>query len=287
MSKLALLSGGMVASLATRRTRLAWAVTITRVDGAVFRICGGTRNKTIGGNLYTANPGFTLSSISCSQGANVVDTMELTALPSSAFEKLDFYTRRWFGARVEFNQFDWAVPADGFIPWPVYRVADVTPQDGAFVMQLRDLRMLWRRDWTLNTSKECQWRLGSIVGDFGCRVDLAPFTFPVEITSVGSARRIFTDSALAQVAGYFTEGLFIPDDGPHAGMPQLILDHATGGVITLAEPLLEDLVVSQTGTVIAGCLGRLEDCRDKFDNVRRMRAPGVHMSTIDRVASSE
>ena len=273
------LSAGMQATLATRRTRLAWAATFTRRDATVVRRCGGTRDKTIAGNLDSANPGFALSSITCSLGADVVDTLELTVLPSTSFEKLEFLTGRWFGARVEFNQFDWAVPADGFIAWPTYRVADVRPVDGAFVLQLRDLRMRWRLDWTLYTSKECQNRLG----DARCQVNLAPFTVSFTVTSVGSASRVFTDSALAQAADYFTEGLVTFDDGAHGDLPLMVLDHATGGVITLAEPLVADIVVGQTGTIVAGCLKRLEDCRDKFDNVLNMRAPGLHAPTLEEM----
>jgi uncharacterized phage protein (TIGR02218 family) len=274
------LLAGMTTMVQGRGRTLAWAVTITRRDGAVLRLCGGTRDKTIDGNVYQARPGFNLSNITCSLGATVVDTLEMTVLPSSSFEKLDFLTGRWWGARFEFNQFDWKTPANGFIPWPTYRVSDVTPKDGAFVLQMRDLRVTWRQDYTLATTKECQNRLG----DYRCLVDLPTFTFAFTITTVNSARRVFTASALAQAADYFTEGVAYFDDGPYAGLPLFVLDHATGGVITLAVPLAVDMEVAQTGTLVAGCLKRLEDCRDKFDNVLNMRAPGIHGKTLEQQA---
>jgi uncharacterized phage protein (TIGR02218 family) len=271
------LSAGHQTTAASGAHPYAWAVTITRTDATVIRRCSGTRDKTVGGNLYTAAPGFMVSSITNTAGANVVDTLDLTVLPEGAFETLDFLTGRWRGARIEFDQFNWAVPADGFIPWPVYRVADVQPKDGAFILKLRDLRVTWNQDTTLYTSKECHNRLG----DSRCQVVLAPFTHAFTITSVGSARRVFTASGLAQAADYFTNGLVIFDDGAHADLELLVLDHGTGGVITLAESLVDDMVVGQTGVIIAGCIGRLEDCRDKFDNVLNMRAPGLHAPTVE------
>jgi uncharacterized phage protein (TIGR02218 family) len=273
------LSVAMASHLATRTTQLAWAATFTRRDGVIIRRCSGTRDKVIDGNTYTANSSFSLSGITCSAGTTVVDTLEMTMLPSNAFDKLDFLTGRWWGCRVEFNQFNWNSPTDGFIPWPTYRVADVTPKDGAFVMELRDLRVLWRQDYTLFTGKECQNRLG----DYRCLVNLASFTHTFTITSVQASRRRFTASGLAQAADYFTEGICIFDDGAHENLDLLVLDHATGGIITLAVPTVEDIIVGQTGTLIAGCLKRLDDCRVKFNNILNMRAPGVHAPTVEEV----
>lgn len=281
MSKLPQLSAGMIASLAARRTHLAWAATFTRRDSVVHRVCGGTRSKTVDGNLYTANPGFTLSSITCSRGTNV-DTLELTVLASSAVEQLDFLTGRWFGARVEFNQFDWATPADGFLPWPTYRVADVQHRDGrAFVLQLRDVRMLWRQDFTLTTGKTCLNRLG----DARCGVNLATWTRACEVTAVTN-RRTFTID-LAEAADWATEGLLTFADGPYEALPLWVADHATGGVVTLAEALVQDIVVGQQLSIVAGCLGRREDCRDKFDNILRMRAPGLDAKTLEQLTEEE
>lgn len=281
MSKLPQISAGLQASLAARRTHLAWSVTFTRRDSQVLRFCSGTRSKTIGGNLFQANPGFTVSSLTCSRGTNI-DTLELTVIASSAVEQLDFLTGRWFGARVEFNQFDWATPTDLFLPWPTYRVADVQHRDGrSFVLQLRDIRMLWRQDFTLTTGKTCQNRLG----DARCGVNLATWTEAFEVTAVTN-RRTFTID-LAEAADWATEGLLSFGDGPYEDLPLWVADHATGGVVTLAEALVQDIVVGQTGTIIAGCLGRREDCRDKFDNILRMRAPGLDAKTVEQLTEEE
>lgn len=274
------LEAGMVTMTRGRVRTLSWAATLTRRDGVVLRYCSGSIDREIGGETYTAAPSFTLSTITCTAGVGMVDTLDLTVLPSADMERADLLAGRWDGCRVEFSQFDWKNLDNGLIPWPTYRVSDTRPKDGVFILNLRDLRVLWKQDYTLMTGKDCQNRLG----DSRCLVDLGPFTHTFTVTSVNSARRQFTASGLAQPADYFTNGTLIWDDGLHADLQMLVLDHASGGVITLAVPMLQNIEAGQTGTLIAGCLYRLEDCRDKFDNVLNMRAPGLHAPTPEVVA---
>lgn len=259
---------------------LAWAVTMTRPDGEVYRYCSGTRNKTIAGGLYIAHPGFSVSNLTCTEGPDVIDSLELTMYAQNDLQKADFLTGRWNGTRVEFNEFDWSAPDNGLIRWPTYRVSDVEPVAGAFVLELRDLRVLWRQNYTLYTGKECQNRLG----DYRCQIDLGAWTLPFEITAIDNARQTFTID-LAEAADWATRGYIVLDAGLHlhSGLKLLVLDHATGGEITLAVPLIADVEIGMTGLVTAGCLMRLEDCRDKFDNILNMRAPGVHAPTVEEL----
>lgn len=270
----------MTAMLRSRVRTLGWAATMTRRDGEVFRYCSGSIDRGIDGETFSASPSFTLSTLTCTAGVGQVDTLDLTVLPSSDMNRADLLAGRWDGCRVEFNQFDWKDLDHGLIPWPTFRVSDTRPKDGVFILNLRDLRVLWKQDYTLMTGKDCQNRLG----DARCQVDLSPFTHTFTITSVNSARRQFTASGLAQAADYFTDGTCRLDDGIHAGLDLLVMDHASGGVITLAVPLLQNLEVGMTGTLIAGCLKRLQDCRDKFSNVVNMRAPGLHAPTPEVIA---
>lgn len=267
------LSGGMQTRVAARDASLRWAVQFTRRDAQVFRFAAGRRSITIGGNLYDAAPGFAVSSLTCTAGFEV-DSAKLTVLTNDDMVKADFLTGRWDGCRVDFNQYDWANAANGFIPWPFYRVADVQPIDGGFELELRDGRQLWRRDYTLSTGKTCRNRLG----DARCGVNLATFTFAFTVTAVAS-RAQFTASALAQAADYFTEGYVVFSSGFYAGLKVMILEHDAGGIIKLGESLIEDVVIGATGTITAGCLKRIEDCATKFSNILNMRAPGLHAGT--------
>lgn len=275
------LGAGMIAALATRQTTLAWTVKFTRRDGDVFRFINSTRDKTIGGFIFSAAPNFNVSSLTCTAGFEV-DTAKLTVLTNDDMVKADFLTGRWDGCRIDFNQADWQTPANGFIPWPYYRVSDVQPIDGGFELELRDGRQLWRRDYTLTTGKTCQNRLG----DARCGVVLAgspvTYTFPFTVTTVTS-RSQFTASGLAQAADYFTEGLLTFDSGFYADLPLMVLAHDAGGVIYLGESLIDDIANGSTGFIVAGCLKRREDCRDKFDNILNMRAPGIDAPTAEEL----
>lgn len=259
------LSADMQTVIASRVLTLDWAVKFTRTDGEVFRYCTSRRAKTLDGEVYEPAPGFDLSSITCSLGYEV-DTLQLTVLTDTALEQADFLAGRWYGCRVEFNQYNWADPTDGFIPWPTYRVANVQRIVGGFVLELRDLRQLLRQDFTLTTGKTCVNRLG----DARCQVDVAgSFSYAVTVSSVAS-RLVFTVSGLAQPAGWCVGGTIIFEDGLYAGLALLVSGQTAGGEITLAEGdrIVENVVVGQTATITAGCRRRLNlDCRDKFNNV--------------------
>lgn len=278
------LSAGMQTHLATGSTKLAWSVKFTRKDAnlsddtGVFRFVAATRNAEIDGEVYEAAPGFNVSSLTCSAGFQV-DSCELTVLTTNDLVKADFLAGRWDGCRVEFNQYVWSDPTLGFIPWPFYRVSDVRPISGGFVLELRDGRQLWGQDFTRATGKTCPYRLG----DSKCTKVLTSFTHAFTITTVTS-RAQFTASGLAQAADYFTEGTVIFDDGLHVGLRLLVKEHDTGGVIKLAVPLLADMVVNQTGVIIAGCLKRrTEDCKTKFNNVINFGGAGVDAPTVEEL----
>lgn len=259
------LSAGMAAMVATGGRTLEWTAKFTRTDAQVFRFTSGSRSATISAELYESAPGFSVSSITCTLGYGV-DTLEMTVLTNDNMTRAEFLSGRWYACRVEFNQYNWASPSDGFIPWPVYTVSDVTPLQGGFKLEMRDLRQYMRQDFSLSTGKTCPHRLGE-VGDSKCNKDLTSFTHAFTVTSVTS-RSIFTCSGLAQATDYFTNGQATFADGLHAGLPLLIRAHTTGGIITLAVPLIADIVIGQTGTIVAGCLKRkTEDCITKFNNV--------------------
>lgn len=241
---------------------LEWACTFTRSDAEVFRFTSAAKDATISANLYASQPGFRVSSITSTLGYGV-DSLEMTVLTNDDMTVADFLAGRWDGCEVEFNQYDWTTVANGFIPWQKYRVANIEPIQGGFVLELRDLRQLLQQDYTRSSGKTCPYRLG----DTRCAKVLTSFTHSFTVTGVTS-RSTFTCSGLAQAADYFSNGQVTFADGLYAGLPLLVRSHSTGGVITLAVPLVTDIVVAQTGSIVAGCLKRFtEDCKTKFSNV--------------------
>lgn len=278
------LSAGLQALVAGNARTLDWAVTFRRTDGEVFRYVSASRAVTIDGDLYAPTPGFNLSSITCTLGYEI-DTLQLTVLTDTDLEHADFLAGRWYGCRVEFNQYNWANPSDGFIPWPTYKVADVRRVVGGWEMELRDLRQLLRQDYTLTTGKTCVRRLG----DSGCQVDVAgDFSYPVTVSAVAS-RLVFTVTGLGQPEDWCVGGHITFDDGLYAGMPLLVREQSGASVITLAEGdrIVTPVVIGQTAVITAGCRKRLgPDCRDKFDNVIRFLG-ARHAPTSSQLAGSD
>lgn len=278
------LSADMQTLVAGKARTLDWAVKFTRTDGQVFRYCTSRRAKQLDGEVYDPAPGFDLSSITCTLGYDV-DTLKLTVLADSDLEHADFLAGRWYGCRVEFNQYNWADPSDGFIPWPTYKLADVRRVLGGFELELRDLCQPLRQDYTLTTGKTCVHRLGDAL----CQVDVAgSYTYAVTVSAVAS-RLVFTVTGLGQPAGWCIGGDITFDDGLYAGMPLLVSGQTAGGVITLAEGdrIVESVVIGQTASITAGCRKRANlDCEAKFGNIINFLG-ARHAPSSSRLAGSD
>lgn len=101
----------------------------------------------------------------------------------------------------------------------------------------------------------------------GCGVDLGAITEIGTITSVTS-NLVFRDSSRGEAADYFGGGTIEFTSGNNSGLsPQEIKAYAADGTITLFETFYYNVQVGDTYSIVPGCRKRLEDCRDKWDNV--------------------
>lgn len=257
------LDAPIAAHIGTGAHTLAWALEVVSVYGPTIRYCSGTRNVTIGGFLFTAADGMSISTIAATVGLSV-DNGKVTVGDGTTIDRAGIYDGVWDAAAYRLFQYNWASPSDGIIPWSYGWVADAEPRVGAFDLEFRDLRQALQQD----TTRMHQYACPSVLGDANCRKPLAAFTFgAVAITAVTS-QRVFAASSLLQAADYFTEGRLIFNTGANAnGITRQIQAHATGGAITLVRALPFPALVGDLMTIIAGCRHRPnEDCRDKFSN---------------------
>lgn len=103
----------------------------------------------------------------------------------------------------------------------------------------------------------------------GCKVDLAAITVVGAVTGITSAT-VFRDSSRSEAADWFGAGQIEFTSGPNAGLaPIKIKDYAADGTITLYDAPYYALEVGVTYALVPGCRKRLEDCRDKWNNVLR------------------
>ncbi len=103
----------------------------------------------------------------------------------------------------------------------------------------------------------------------GCHVDLAPLTVTALVTHVPASNQIRL-SSLTQPADWFGWGYVEFLDGDNAGLAAIRIDeHAADGTLTLMAAPYYAVTVGTSCQLIPGCRGRLEDCRDKFNNIGR------------------
>jgi uncharacterized phage protein (TIGR02218 family) len=259
--------------------QLAWALEIepqvgggtdsdgNELPGTPLRYCGTSRNQTIDGDLYTAVPGMSVSSIASTLGLQV-DNCKASVGDNGDVVAADVLDGVWDGAKYRLFLFYPGNPDPSeIVPWHYGIAANVEPRVGAFDFELRDWRQLLQQDVTRTHQYGCPYELG----DENCAKDLTAFTFAdVPVTAVGSTIQI-TASSLAQAADFFTNGRLRFSTGANAnGIWRQIKDHNTGGVLQFVVPLVYAVSIGDEFEIIAGCTHRPdEDCRDKFANKLR------------------
>ncbi len=101
----------------------------------------------------------------------------------------------------------------------------------------------------------------------GCKVNLAPLTVTGTLSTVTSST-IMRDSTRTESADYFAYGTIQFTSGQNAGLKPLeIKRHEADGTIETFEPFYFTPAPGDVYTLIPGCRKRLEDCRDKWNNV--------------------
>lgn len=261
------LPAGLATLAASPAHTWATALKITRPDATVYGFTSADRDATISSVLYKANPGLDATSIVLSAGLNV-DNLELTTLDDgTVFTKADVLGRRWHNSAFTIFRYNWANVADGIDTLLSGVLGEVELRRNTVWAELRGLQQFLQQPVGQVSSKTCRNRLGVNNGlDSRCSVALGPFTATGTVTAVTS-NQVFTDSAQAQAAGYFDEGLLTWTSGPNSGLVVRVKTFAAG-VFTLALPALGTVAIGHTFSVVAGCRKRLaEDCITKFNNV--------------------
>ena len=115
----------------------------------------------------------------------------------------------------------------------------------------------------------CQKTFGNTTGPLitRCNKALGPLTVTGTLTSVTS-RLICRDSTRAEAADYFAYGLLSFTSGANAGLKAIqVKRHEADGTLELFEAMPYPMVIGDAYSLIPGCRKRLEDCRDKWNNV--------------------
>lgn len=256
-------SGPLAAHYALPSTTLAQCLKITRPDAVVFRFTSHDQDLVVGGETYLAGPGLEFSGIVFSAGL-ATDNLELRILyDDAAITRADLLSGRWDNSDFELFEVDYTTPDGGSNILLTGKTGEAKiGREQGFTIEFRSLKQNLQRPVGAVTQKTCRYRLG----DSRCTKSLASFTFSaVPVTAVASKRQ-FTASSRAEASAYFQEGIVTFTTGLNAGYSRKVKTFAAG-VFEVVAPFPFTISVADQFTAIAGCQRRLEDCRDKFDNV--------------------
>jgi uncharacterized phage protein (TIGR02218 family) len=278
------------AHLDTGTTTRAYALKITRTDGQVFAWTSASAGVTLGATTYSAAPGLQISSIASTAGL-AVDNLELTTIDDgSIFTRAQVLGGVWQAAAWELLAYNWASPADGTEPIAAGTVGEVQLLRGRVIAELRGLQQYLQQPIGNVTSRTCRARFADFPAQAGtnrCGLVAATYTRTDAVTAVTS-RQVFTSSTLWAAVGtadYYGEGLLTWTSGNSNGRRIKVKAYATGGVLTLMLPMLGDIQVGDTFSILAGCRKRLaEDCAAKFNNALNF-AGEPHLPGVDALTA--
>lgn len=252
---------------------------ITRRDGLTLGFAALDRDVLIDGVLYRARPGLTVQALVTSASLDV-ENLELTVLTDDPDVVVaDVRAGLWDNAEFVLFEADYDNVTFGANVLQRGRMGQARPRGPDIVFELRGLKALLAQAQGEVTSKTCR----ATLGDARCTVDLAPYTETGTLTAVTS-RMVFADSGRAEADDWFVEGVLTFTSGANAGTSHKVRLFAAGQ-FTLTLPCVFNPEVGDTYEVIAGCQRRLEDCRDKFDNVVNFQGE-PHLPGIDELTSN-
>ncbi|MGP1664683.1 MAG: DUF2163 domain-containing protein [Rhodanobacter sp.] len=262
------LPSALAAHIATRSTTLATALKITREDGTVYGFTTHDVPDTVGGVLYSADPGLDATAIEIAANA-AVGNLDLTTLhDGTVFTYADVFNGRWRNAAFVIFSYNWADLTGGIDTKITGTIGEVTIELGMIKVELRDLRQYLQQAVGSASSKTCRYRLGLNNGITSrCPVVLATYTVTGTLTGATS-NQVFRDSARAEAVNYFDEGEITWTGGANTGVSAKVKSYAADGTVTLALPMYGTVAIGDTYSAVAGCRKRRdEDCRDKFNVV--------------------
>ncbi|MDP1925775.1 MAG: DUF2163 domain-containing protein [Thiobacillus sp.] len=224
------------------------------------------RDVVIGANTYQTDSGYQFSGYA-SEANMSPGVMDLEGIAGIAgIDRDEIVSGVFDNARVYAFATTWTAPVVDEEPLGVAIMGKAIMMDDRYKAELMMLVDVLNQSVGNTYTPGCQKEFGG-QGYAGCMVDLAPITVTGTLTSVTS-NAVFRDSTRAEAADYFGAGTVAFTTGANAGLkPHKIKEHAADGTITLHEPFHYAVAVGDAYVWVPGCRRRLEDCRDKWNNI--------------------
>lgn len=256
----------MKSAIANPATRVL-CLRIVPTTGAVVRLTHHPRNLTMSnGEVYLTGSGYEFTGYSASSGFSpaMVDLEGIAGIAGIGRDELA--SGMYDNARAYLFATTWNSPVEDEEPITASILGKTTLLDERY--RIEDMALVDALNQSVGMSYQpaCPKTFGG--QEFaGCKIDLAALTVTGTLTHKTS-NLIVRDSARTEAADYFAAGTIEITSGDNAGLrPKEIKAYAADGTITIYESFHYPLAVGDTYTLIPGCRKRLEDCRDKWNNV--------------------
>jgi uncharacterized phage protein (TIGR02218 family) len=248
-------------------------IKVTAKDGTVLALTDHTWPLVLGADTYQGWP-IQPTQFQQVQGLNP-DNAEVDAVMSTPFDDIKLRSRKWSGARVTYelrNPLDLTM---GYAMRKVGFIGDLTVGHFSVKSQFRSLGQVLAQKVGMMVMEDC---VVVELGDALCGVNLAgntvdghAITSNVAVTSVTNQQQFTINLGTPMPDDFYKRGKVTWTAGGTDDLQMHVLGN-TGNLITLFVPAYFDILAADTLTIIAGCDRKRATCRDKFNNVRRIRA---------------
>lgn len=244
-------------------TTLAELVKITRSDGAVIAMTSHDRNLTMDGVVYQAEEAFTpLGKIAQDTALKTKDFDIAGVLSSTQIEERDIRAGLYDHARIDFALCNWADLSQGLLHLRRGWLGEVAVSGGQYVASLRGFQDMLTRKVGETYTPECRFEFC----DARCGLDAATYTVTGQVSSV-TDRQIFYDSARGEEDGWFNDGQLTWLSGANEGaIVEVQRWKSEPQRLTLWLPMISDIQVGDSYSLVAGCDKRFATCCARFGN---------------------
>lgn len=244
-----------------------YCLRIVTTGGLLVRLTDYPRDLLMsGGQIYLTDSGyqFTGSQGTTTTSPGVMDLEGVLAV--AGIDRDEVASGVFDGARLYCFATTWNAPVEDEEPVGAATLGRTTLIDERYKIEMMALIDALNQSVGETYAPACPKTFGG--QEFaGCKVALGPITVTGTVTHVTSGS-IWRDSARTEVADYFAMGSVTWTTGPNVGLKaQEIKRYEADGTAETYEPAYYGVTVGDEYEFIPGCRKRLEDCRDKWNNV--------------------
>lgn len=255
----------MKPAVASAATRVICLRIVPKIGSSIY-LTHYVRDLVMSGHTYLSTSGYDFSGYSA--GATVspsmIDLEGIAGLAGIGYDQVN--SGVFDGARAYLFATTWNNPVEDEEPIVASFLGKTTLMDDRYKIEEMSLSDALNQSVGKTYTASCSKTFGG-QEYAGCMKALGPLTVTGTLTSVTSSS-IVTDSARGEASDWFGAGTIQFTSGANAGLKPLeIKTYSSGGIIETYEPFYYLPVAGDAYSMIPGCRKRLEDCRDKYNNV--------------------